>query len=669
MSNRVVLLLFVGFFVLFSCGSAAHSAGDSGNSANSADSTDTADSADTGNSADSANTSDTGNTADSGDAANSADSGNSGDTGDTEPDIDPKGDADGDGISNGTEAPNGIPIDTDTDGMPDYRDSDSDNDGIPDKVEGSKDSDGDGTPDYRDVDSDDDNIPDSEEAGDTPDEPRDSDKDGIPDYKDTDSDNDTIPDKYETNADANGDSEPNYLDSDSDGDGVKDEDETDGSVPPRDSDGDKKYDFLDTDSDNDGLPDGKEIANGCDPLNPDSDGDGTDDFTEVTYGSNPNDPNSNIPADAYYITLPCGGPHILKQLKFQTNFQKVDILIFVDLSASMSGEHEKLKKRIVDTIIEGIQAEIPDTAFGLATLGTLGFDPVTIEQTVTLDTGKVERAVKGIAVGGGFAEYHEYSLLAAVTNDPIEQKVKWCDSSADGSSCDHYSTEDYSLPAFSCPTNALGTRGRACFREDSLPIVILASDEKFNHNGDDMKPWEWLAGEEITIATVVAAMNDIHAKFIGIDSGSAMHDFNTISNGTDSLDGTYRPFNYTIASDGSGISQQIVDGVKEMVTSVRLDVSTKPIHVPNGYGVTDTTAFIQSVTPNRFKDVTPGTPVEFDILFENKDAQTGKCIYDNQRTETALFSARIDVLGDGVPVDTREVFIRVPGKDSVGPDS
>ena len=44
------------------------------------------------------------------------------------------------------------PVDTDGDGIPDYRDLDSDGDGVPDADEGSGDRDGDGIPDYRDPD-------------------------------------------------------------------------------------------------------------------------------------------------------------------------------------------------------------------------------------------------------------------------------------------------------------------------------------------------------------------------------------------------------------------------------------------------------------------------------------------------------------------------------------
>lgn len=92
-------------------------------------------------------------------------------------------------------------------------DGDHDDDGIPNGIEGCKervDSDGDGLDDWRDFDSDDDGIGDAQEAGDqggclgpSPDAwPCDTDGDGTPDYRDLDSDEDGLPDGDE---DTNGD--------------------------------------------------------------------------------------------------------------------------------------------------------------------------------------------------------------------------------------------------------------------------------------------------------------------------------------------------------------------------------------------------------------------------------------------------------------------------------
>jgi hypothetical protein len=98
--------------------------------------------------------------------------------------LTPSGDCDGDGITNQTEGydPDGdgnpsngtVPVDTDSDGIPDYLDLDTDNDGILDIEEKGTatnnstnpiDTDSDGTPDFRDTDSDGDSITDLVESG------------------------------------------------------------------------------------------------------------------------------------------------------------------------------------------------------------------------------------------------------------------------------------------------------------------------------------------------------------------------------------------------------------------------------------------------------------------------------------------------------------------------
>jgi hypothetical protein len=164
-------------------------------------------------------------------------------------------------------------------------------------------------------------------------------------------------------------------------------------------------------------------------------------------------------------------------------------------------------------------------------------------------------------------------------------------------------------------------------------------------------------------------MNDINAKFIGLDSGNAMNSFNEISVGTGSVDSSGNPFNYKISANGTGFSDQIVNAVKELTKGIKVDVTTDKTHVDNDYGVSDTTKFIQSISPDIFPDLQPGVEVTFDVTFRNWDEGAGDCIYKNESSETALFVATIDVLGDGALLDTRQVFIKVPGKDSSSGDN
>lgn len=559
-------------------------------------------------------------------------------------------DSDGDGIPDSVETPNGVLVDTDEDGVPDYLDLDSDGDGIPDSVEGTQDFDGDGTPNYRDLDSDDDGIFDRIEC---PEQPCvDTDGDGIPDYLDTDSDDDGIPDLYEGTDDPDKDGIPNFLDTDSDGDGIPDYVENGENIPPLDSDGDGIPDYLDLDSDNDGLSDAQEIEFGSDPKQKDTDGDGYDDFTEFIFGSNPKDPDSGIPKNAFYIILPYESDPVVKNLDFSTDIKKVDVLILVDLSGSMSGEHTNLKSGIKNTIIDGVRAEIPDSAFGLVKFGTLEDKVYNLAQAMTTNADAVKTAVDSISSCGGAEEYHTHALWQAASGAANNEKI--CVTHLIGCIDGWYNV---SYNTVDC-TGKEGKIGGACFREESLPIFIMASDESFT-DGD----WDkWDKGSRKRISDAVVAMNAINAKFIGIDSGSSTSNFNAISDGTGSKDTLGNRFNYKINADGTGFSEKIVAAVVELTNNIQIDITTKAKHIDNLFGVTDTTKFIKSVSPDTFTDVKPGQTVTFDVTFENT-------IYKNESYESKVFSAMINVLGDGSFLDSREVFIVVPGKDYIGPEN
>lgn len=244
---------------------------------------------------------------------------------------------DGFGLATSLNGTVGNPVDTDTDGLHDFRDLDSDNDAINDVEEGGNldpdddgivgtgtpiindngqtngsnsdptDTDEDGMPDYLDLDSDNDNVSDVVEGGNLdPDDdgivgtatpivnedgqpdgntsnPPDTDEDGDPDYQDIDADGDGIVDIYEcpddnTCVDSDEDGIPDFLDQDSDGDGINDMDECETGAPCVDTDNDGIPDFLDIDTDNDGILDEDECVDGA-PC-PDTDMDGIPDWRD-----------------------------------------------------------------------------------------------------------------------------------------------------------------------------------------------------------------------------------------------------------------------------------------------------------------------------------------------------------------------------------------------------
>ena len=186
------------------------------------------------------------------------------------------------GVLDGTGGPF---VDSDGDGVVDFRDLDSDNDGLPDLVEaGGADVDGDGRIDgFTDTDGDGGNdLQDS-----VPVIPPDTDGDQILDFRDLDSDNDGLSDILEIGGpslDLDNDGEiDNFTDANADG-----LDDAIAAAPLilLDTDGDSFADNVDLDSDGDGLFDIAETG-GIDANNDgvvdnlsDSDGDGVPDVVD-----------------------------------------------------------------------------------------------------------------------------------------------------------------------------------------------------------------------------------------------------------------------------------------------------------------------------------------------------------------------------------------------------
>ena len=151
----------------------------------------------------------------------------------------------------------------------------------------------------------------------------DTDDDGIPDWREVELGTD--PDQADSDGDGLSDGEEEELgtdplDEDTDGDGLSDGEEIDLGLDPlsTDSDGDGVDDYTEVtadtdgdgltdwdethtygtdpevaDSDGDGLSDAEEVELGTDPLDADSDGDGVDDGTEVELGLDPSATDSD----------------------------------------------------------------------------------------------------------------------------------------------------------------------------------------------------------------------------------------------------------------------------------------------------------------------------------------------------------------------------------------
>ncbi|MFH1434197.1 MAG: hypothetical protein ABIJ56_00640 [Pseudomonadota bacterium] len=599
-------------------------------------------------------------------------------------------DSDGDGISDLIEAGDDDcatrPVDSDGDEYPDFLDLDSDDNGVPDADEGILDTDGNGIPDYADPDNDGDRLPDTKEIGDDPAHPLDSDGDTIPNYMDTDSDNDNISDALEREIDVDGDGIPAYLDDDSDGDGYLDAEELNACLPesevPVDTDGDGSPDFLDTDSDNDGLSDAQENVVGSSPCKADTDGDGFDDLAEWAHPTaDPSDPALGIPEDDFYLVLPPGGPLEERDLDFGTDIQVADIFFLVDTTGSMYSEIDQIKATLSSIIIPNIKARIPDSHFGVAwfadfatgSYGSSSDKAFELLQEMTDNVGLAQTAVNSLPdqMGADWAESQVEALYQSCTGAGLGTWVN----------------------SYVCPDGF----GAPCFRFGALPIILLFTDAPM-HNGPPgtvgdaytgiiPAPHEW--------SDAIAALNDLHAKVIGMDSeGSygrdAWHDLNetAIATGTVDLDGT--PLVFDIGSSGELLDTSVVDSIETIATKVPFDVDTYVMDLPDGYDdpgweEVDARCFIKKRIPQpgwtpppgytaeeavafydqtAFYLVLPGTQVTFKVQFQNYIDEATNC-YEGDKM-ARVFLARIVVRGDGVTdLDEREVVIIVPSKEVI----
>ncbi len=517
------------------------------------------------------------------------------------------------------------------------------------------------------TDSDRDGIADIDEGRMDPGGPRDSDLDGTPDYLDTDSDGDGLADSREA-----GDAEP--------------------GTPPVDSDRDGTPDFLDLDSDSDGLSDADEASARClDPTRQDTDGDGQTDLAEVTAGTDPCDPDSRIPEFFYILPKDDPGGESAATLVFDTNIRRADVHFSMDTTGSMGGEIDNLQSALRTTVIPGIQAGIPDTAFGVSEFEDFPISPFGsptcrgapdrpfgLLQQITTDATLVDRAIRLLDMPLGCGADLPESSYEALYQIADGGGVDW-----PGGSVPPF-TPDGATPGG-------GTIGGVGFRADAFPIVIHITDD-VPHLARDYE------ARGITDAhsrsDVVDAMAAIRARMIGIasrlEARAPLEDLaiatgavipptaGTCPTGVDGRardtvvlpDGTETcPLVFDARMNGSGLSDTLVDAVNALVTAIRLD--TVSIRV-----VGDVHGFIRATIPrsavpppgadpptvadldgdsifDSFVGVTPGTVVEFTVLAYNDTVP--------QTDVDQVFTVTLQVIGDGVTVlDEQPVTIIVP---------
>ena len=615
-------------------------------------------------------------------------------------DLDSDGDSIPDRVESGDDDIFTLPIDSDGDGFPDFLDLDSDNNCIPDTVEAGPDSgfavdtDGDGIPDFADLDNDGDDIDDVYELAEnaygdlTRCDLADTNNNAVLDMLDYDSDGDCVLDVYEAgtsqwnrlpgDTDKNG--VPDFRDLDSDGDGLSDEFELGNACygEPRDVDSDGIPDFQDLDADGDGLNDEDEVnVYGTDPYDADSDGDGFLDGAEILAGTSPLDPESLI--DGLYVIVP-ERTVVEESFLFQLRIQRGDVAFITDTTGSMGGTVNAVKNTYATTLnaltetfedVAGAAAQFDDYAFG--SMGGRGTDlPFGFIIGSSTDYALVEEAVRGMRLHGG-ADGPESSIEAYYQGasgagydqncdgayDPLADVKPFLADSADpfgGTGGEHYDPT----------TPGIGLRGGFGFRDYSLPIILLATDNLMRHPSASGSHRATPGGCPIDadMSDVATALEDLGGYVITVDvtNGSSWgpdreaRDLARLTNSLVDLDGdgTLDELVLRLSQGSAGFeeafAEKIVTAVDQLVSSIKFN----SIRLEVGG---DEYGFVTNISPEGYDDIDISDPeLEFPFTLTFRGAVAG--IGSDQ-----TFLLELLVLGDtGTLLDKLDIIVVVPGR-------
>lgn len=518
----------------------------------------------------------------------------------------------------------------------------------------------------------------------------------VPGCDSTDADGDGIADLLEGSCPF-----PSGTPVDCDGDGYSNAEEARSRNPCAvfHSDGDGVADFMDTDSDNDGLSDAEERELGTDPTSIDTDRDGVTDLGEVGgTNTDPLDPTSTIDPDDFFVVLPHGDPAQVRTLEFGTAITRADVVFLIDTSSSTRAVRRQLIETITTEIVPGIRALTADVEFGVAGFGDYPAGPhgamgdESLAVLASVQAPETDRGRWPIATTTTMCPTGTFADVVAPPNgesDLIEAlRGLPCMSGGDDPEAQVaalYGVLTGEAPAWSRPRATecgAGAWGAVCFRPGALPIVVLSTDTVFHNGPGNEEPYTDITSWDYD--TLVREVVRTHTRVVGLwgnwtFSPKRRHIEQLVrDSGAVRRDGT--PILYTIGSglgfeDAVGVGEGVVAAVRDLVTDVPQDVTTRTEDVPPNPGAIDARTFLRSVVPRdgrngatrgpspgvtydhadatTFYAVIPGTALEFDVTFENTDVPPG--------ADAQIYRAAITVIGQGVTIlDRRQVFIIVP---------
>lgn len=205
---------------------------------------------------------------------------------------------------------------------------------------------------------------------------------------------------------------------------------------------------------------------------PDADGDGVPD----SYDSAPMDPTVTGYEGGFFRVLPYGTTSTGSR-SISTRVRTVDVYFLVDTTGSMGGEIANLRTSLSSTIIPGIRTAIPDAWFGVGYHDDYPVSPY----GSSAYGDRVYWHLRDLTSDTTAAQASVNTLVTHYGVDIPESQTQALWAVASGGGIGTYLTGRTGCPA--------GRWGYPCFRDGTIPIVILITDAGY-HNGP-YAPWNY----------------------------------------------------------------------------------------------------------------------------------------------------------------------------------
>jgi len=389
-----------------------------------------------------------------------------------------------------------------------------------------------------------------------------------------------------------------------------------------------------------------------------------------------------LPPAAEEIVLPYRGPTVTRTLSVSAEPARLDVCFSVDTTGSFGEEIDAMQDSLGDRIVPALEDRVRDVAFAVSRFEDFPESPFGAPQDrpfelltrVTTSRSRIGAAVAALdqplGNGGDIPESGAEALWQIATGEG-------------------YPAGRGSLvPAFDGrPALGGGSLGGVGFREGALHVVVHITDAP-THAAEDYAP----ALDDVhSLDESIEALDAVGARVLGIASGRQARphlERLALATGADvppedgvcptgiggmdnsPVDGRC-PLVFDVRSNGSGLSEAIVDAIVDVVDAVQFDEVW-------GEAPDDELGFVRAIaavdaTPpdgvdpparadrrppddgvdDTFLDVRSGTEVELEVRFAN-DRIAPAPDYDQ------VFRVLVNVVGDGRTLAERVFRIIVP---------